>query len=79
MFIKRDEKDKFIKGSTLYMPDLYQRAQSAGVVVGTGERTRILNNGDHVIFPDRNAQYLDILGTEIVVLEEEEVLCILEM
>lgn len=78
VFVKRDEKDVFIKGSKLYMPDLYQREQSAGVVVGVGELTRVLNNGDRVIFPDRNAQYLDIFGTEIVVVKEEEVLCILE-
>ncbi len=78
VFVRRDKKDAFIKGSSLYMPDLYQREQSAGIVVGVGESTRILNNGDHVIFPDRNAQYLDILGTEIIVVEEEEVLCILE-
>jgi len=77
VFIKRDDSEPNFPGSVLEKPEIYQRLQSAGIVVAVGDETEILNINDHVIFRDRGARYIELGDEEIVVVEEEEVLCVL--
>ena len=77
IFIRRDPSEENFPESLLIKPEIYQRLQSAGIVVAVGEEAEILNCGDHVIFRDRTARYIELADEELVVVEEGEVLCLL--